>query len=103
MIKYLLKYCFLFFFLLAGITKPFAAEQCIVAPKRIYACDNLIYTSIKKQKENQLVCLCKPDKESILTLLEQDDIATQRIIIRKFLSKYNLSNEELINILTQIN
>lgn len=101
--KSFLVNCFYFIIVIIIMPSAYAANQCIVAPKRIYACDNLIYTSIKKQKENQLVCLCKTDKESILTLLSKDDIATQRIIIRKFLSKHQLSSDELKNILTQIN
>lgn len=79
------------------------AKQCITAPKRIYACDNLIYTSIKKANKTSLICVCKSDKPAILTLLTKDNIATQRIIIRKLLAKHQISQDELRHILQQIN
>jgi hypothetical protein len=78
-------------------------KQCITAPKRIYACENLIYTGIKKADKTALICVCKSDKQAILTLLKKDNVATQRIIIRKLLAKHQISQNELRDILQQIN
>jgi len=80
-----------------------ADTQCITAPKRVHACDNLIYTSIKKAKKSSLICICKTDKPAILSLLEKNNVATQRIIIRKLLSKHQLTHEQLTRILKEIN
>jgi len=78
-------------------------KQCITAPKRIYACDNLIYTSIKKENKSSLICICKTDKPAILSLLDKNTVATQRIIIRKLLSKHQLTHEQLRKVLEEIN
>lgn len=79
------------------------SEQCIEAPKRVYACDNLIYTSIKRADVKEVVCVCRPDKDAILSFLEKDSIATQRIMIRKLLAKHQMTKIELIEVLSQIN
>ncbi len=79
------------------------SEQCIEAPKRVYACDNLIYTSIKRADAKVVVCICKPDKDAILSFLEKDSIATQRIMIRKLLAKHQMTKVELMEVLNQIN
>ncbi|MGB1298878.1 MAG: hypothetical protein ACPG8A_11395 [Psychrobium sp.] len=79
------------------------SKQCIEAPKRKYACDNMIYTSIKRGESKTLVCVCKPDRKAIFSLLEKDNIATQRIEIRKLLAKHQMTKAQLIEILNQIN
>lgn len=101
----LIIHCFISCLLLTILNTAYAIapKQCITAPKRIYACDNLIYTSVKRPEGNKVVCLCKTDKSSIVSLLEKEHIATQRINIRKLLSKHQISRAELQDILTQIN
>jgi len=100
----LIVHCFIYCMPLAILNTAYAAspKQCITAPQRIYACDNLIYTSVKRPTGNKVVCLCKTDRSSIISLLEKEHIATQRINIRKLLSKHQLSRSELQDILTQI-
>lgn len=102
----LIIHCFIYCVLLTGLNTANAAstpKHCIVAPKRINACDNLIYTSVEQLDKKKVVCLCKTDKESIISLLAKDHIATQRINIRKLLSKHQISRNELQQILNQIN
>lgn len=90
--------------LFTSISLPLvAAEQCITSPKRIYACDNMIYTNLITNQEKRLICVCKSDKSDILSLLSNDQISTQRIEIRKLLAKHQLTRPELMTILKQIN
>ncbi|MGB0835975.1 MAG: hypothetical protein ACPGR2_15795 [Psychrobium sp.] len=79
------------------------SKQCIEAPKRKYACDNMIYTSIKRGESKALVCVCKTDKEAIFSLLAKNNIATQRFEIRKLLAKHQMTKAQLIDVLNQIN
>lgn len=105
MLTYSIRNSFIFsaIFLIPSTSAIALTQHCITAPKRVYACDNLIYTSVNRGEEKTLVCVCKSDKKAIEGLLAKDDIATQRIIIRKLLAKHQISKSELREVLNQIN
>ena len=77
-------------------------QQCIELPQRTLPCPNLLYTSLKKDKVNRVICVCKTDKNLLLKLLVDDTVSSQRVSVFKLLNKHQLTKTEMQSIIEDI-